>query len=114
MKRSMTCIVCPLGCELEVEIKPGGDIFVGGNTCPRGAEYAKNECTDPVRTVTTTVKCINGSLLPVKTDRPVAKDKVYDVMKIIAGITIPLPIKVGDVIIENVYGSNIVATANME
>ena len=113
MNRKMTCIVCPLGCELEVRTEENGDITVTGNTCPRGAEYGKNECTNPVRTVTTTVKCENGQRISVKTDRAVAKDKVFDVMKAAKDVICPLPIRVGDVIIKDVCGADIVATMNM-
>jgi len=113
MKRNMTCIVCPLGCELEVQINPDGKVSVRGNTCPRGEIYAQNECTNPVRTVTTTVRCDDGSLLPVKTDCPVEKGRVFEVIEAVSEITIPLPIRIGDVIIKNVCGCNIVATANI-
>ena len=113
MKRDMTCIVCPLGCAMVVELdEKGGFVSVTGNTCPRGAKYAETECTNPMRTVTTTVKCTDGSVVAVKTDCPVPKDKMADVMKIVSEVIAPLPICVGDVIIENVYGSNIVACAN--
>ena len=83
---------------------------ISGNTCPRGAEYAKNECISPVRTITSTVRCKDGSVVPVKTDRPIPKDKIFECMKIINGTVAPLPISAGDVIIKDVYGSNIIAT----
>lgn len=110
MKRNLTCIVCPMGCSIEVEFENGEVLSVSGNTCPRGAEYAKNECISPVRTITSTVKCTDGSVIPVKTDKPIPKDKIFDCMKMINNTVAPLPIFAGDVIIENVYGSNIIAT----
>ena len=113
MKKNMICIVCPFGCSLDVEIL-NDEIKVSGNSCPRGREYAVSECTNPTRIVTSSIRCENGSLLPVKTDRGVPAGKIFDVMKILSEVTISLPIKVGDVIIENVYGCNIVATGNME
>ena len=112
MKRELTCIVCPMGCSLSVTMKDG-EIQVTGNTCPRGKDYAIAECTAPTRTVTSTVKCENGSLLPVKTDRPIPKEKIMECMKIINSVIAPLPVSVGDVIIENVFGSNIVAAKNI-
>lgn len=114
MKRNLTCIVCPLGCEIEAELDNGRVISVAGNSCKRGAEYAKNECTNPQRTVTSTVKCKNGALVPVKTDRTIPKSRVAECMAIINAASPDLPISIGDVIIENVFGSNIVATANMK
>ena len=114
MKRTLTCIVCPVGCTLEAELEGGKVVSVSGNTCPRGIKYAEAECTAPVRTVTSTVRCADGSVLPVKTDRPIPKDKVAECMKIINSTTAPLKISIGDVIIEDVFGSKVVATANKE
>lgn len=111
MKREMTCIVCPLGCKLTVELENNQVLSVSGNTCPRGEKYAQNECTNPQRTVTTTIKCADGSVVAVKTDKTIPKEKMFECMKIINNTVAPLPIEVGDVIIENVFGANVVATA---
>lgn len=114
MKKNMTCIICPMGCDLEIEITEN-DIKVTGNTCPRGEVYAKNECTNPVRTLTTTMRCKNGKILPVKTDKPVPKDKLFECMEVINKTLAVLPISVGDIIIENILdtGSNVVASKEM-
>ena len=114
MIREMTCIVCPMGCRLEVNIENGVVTSVKGNTCKRGEEYAKTECTNPQRTVTSTVLCDNGELLPVKTDRPVKKEDVFSVMEAINNTVAHLPVRIKDVIIENVCGSNIVAAKNLK
>ena len=114
MNRKLTCIVCPLGCELEAELDGGRVVSVTGNTCPRGKKYAEDECTAPKRTVTSTVRCVDGRLLPVKTDRPIPKESVFECMKIINNAIAPLPVSAGDVIIEDVYGSNIVAVKNID
>ncbi len=114
MSKELTCIVCPMGCSLKVEVEGDKVVSVEGNTCPRGEKYAIAEFTDPQRTVTTTIKCDNGEILPVKTDRTIPKDKIFECMKIVNSNIAHLPISVGDVIIENVFGSNIVATANMK
>ena len=103
-----------MGCTLSVEIENGKIQSVSGNTCPRGKVYAQNECTNPVRTVTTTVRTACGQMLPVKTLNPIAKEKVKNAMEIINKRVVVLPISVGDVIIEDVYGANIIATQNME
>lgn len=114
MIRELTCIVCPIGCSLEAEIQDGKVISVKGNTCPRGKVYAENECINPMRTITTTVKCVDGTVVPVKTQQPISKGKVFDAMKIINKVNPTLPISVGDVIIEDVFGSSVIATANKE
>lgn len=114
MKRNLTCIVCPMGCSIEVELDGKDVVSITGNTCKRGEQYAKNECTNPQRTVTSTVKCKNGSVVPVKTAGTIPKEKMAECMAIINSASPDLPISVGDVIIEDVFGSNVVATANME
>lgn len=113
MKRELTCIICPIGCTLEVELDGKEVKSVTGNTCPRGAKYAETECTAPKRTVTTTVKTENSEVLPVKTDSPIPKEKIFELMEIINNSVAHLPISVGDVIIEDVFGCNVVATKNM-
>ena len=111
MEKKLTCIVCPLGCELVV-IAKNGVVSVSGNTCPKGEAYAKNELTNPMRTVTSTVLCEDGGLVSVKTDTTIPKEKMQECMQIINSITAKLPISVGDIIIKDVFGSNIVATQN--
>ena len=113
MKRELTCIVCPLGCSLTVEVDNGKVLSVSGNTCPRGEVYAKSECVNPMRVLTTTVKCENGKMLSVKTDRAIPKEKLFEAMQIVNGVIARLPICAGDVIIENVFGANVVATQNL-
>lgn len=112
MKRELICIVCPKGCNLTAELENGKVISVSGNTCKRGEEYAVNECTNPVRCVTTTMKTKDGETVSVKTDKPIAKDKMFELMKIINKEKVILPISVGDVIIKDVFGCNVIATQN--
>ena len=111
MEKKLTCIVCPLGCELTVNME-NDIITVSGNTCKRGEIYAKNECLSPQRTVTSTVMCEDGSLVSVKTDITIPKNKIFECMQIINSAIAKLPIAVGDIIIKNVFGANIVATQN--
>ena len=114
MKRNLTCIVCPLGCSMEVTLEDSKVISVVGNTCKRGYEYAVSECTNPVRTVTSTVKTPDGVCVPVKTNRPIPKGDVKELMKILAGVKISLPISLGDVIIKDVFGADVVATKTVK
>ena len=114
MERKLTCIVCPLGCELSVTLEDGKVLDVCGNTCPRGKVYAENECISPMRTVTSTVRCSDGSMVAVKTDRAIPKDKMTECMQKINSTVASLPIAVGDVIIEDVFGSRVVATQNKQ
>ena len=116
MKRNLTCIVCPLGCPLVVELEGERVISVTGNTCKRGDKYARDELTNPVRSLTTTVKLVGGNLpvVPVKSSKPVPKDKMFECMKLINEASIKAPVKIGDVVIKDILGSgaDIVVTNN--
>ena len=114
MKRDLVCIICPRGCNLTVELEGKEIKSVTGNGCPRGLQYAENECLNPQRTVTSTIRCTDGRPVSVKTDRAIPKDKVFECMKMINSVTAPLPIRIGDVMIKDVFGSNVVATENIE
>ena len=111
--RELTCIICPRGCCLKAELDNEGNVLgVTGNSCKRGAEYAKNECTNPMRTVTSTMRCSDGGVVAVKTAQPIPKKHVMDCMKLINEKTVHSPVEIGSVVIENVFGTNIVVTSN--
>ena len=116
MKKNLICVSCPLGCPIEVEIENGGILSVTGNTCKRGDKYARDELTNPVRSLTTTVKLVGGNLpvVPVKSSKPVPKDKMFQCMKLINEASIKAPVKIGDVVIKDILGSgaDIVVTNN--
>ena len=114
MQRQLTCIVCPMGCTLNVTLEDKKVINVSGNTCPRGKVYAENECTNPVRTITTIIATNTEKMLPVKTLKPIPKEKIKNAMEIINKAVALLPIRVGDVIIEDVIGSPLVATRSLD
>ncbi len=108
MSKKITCIVCPNGCEIEID---GGKIF--GYTCKRGLEYAKEEMIAPKRIITSTVKIKNSNeVCPIKTSKPIPKDKIFEVLTEINKVEIEKPIKMHAIVIENVLnlGVDIVAT----
>ena len=115
-KIEMICINCPLGCALTVE-RDGDNFKVSGNTCPRGEKYAINELTHPVRTLTTTVAVANreGAYLPVKTAKPISKSKHFEAMALVNSTKAVAPVKIGDIIIENMLGeADLVAASDVE
>ena len=116
-KIELTCIGCPMGCQLEVEIKDKNVIKVEGNLCIRGEIYAKKECTNPTRIVTSSVNVENGviDVVSVKTEKDIPKNKIFNVMDELKNVVVKAPIKIGDIIIENVAGTgvNVVATKNV-
>ena len=112
-ERNLTCIICPRGCSLAVSLSDEGAVLgVRGNACPRGVDYATAECTHPMRTVTSTVRCADGSVVPVKTSAPIPKELVFEAMKEINRVVYNGEPKVGDVIIEGLLGleCNVLAT----
>ena len=79
-ERHLICIGCPLGCMLTATLENGAVTAVTGNTCRRGDEYARKECTTPERTVTGTVRVTGGSagVVSVRTSSPIPKEKVME------------------------------------
>ena len=87
-----------------------------GNSCDKGAEYAKNEVTDPRRTLTSTVR-IEGAAIrrcPVRSRGTLPKGKVQEVAKMLDVVTIEAPVKIGDVVLAGVYGTDIVAARDLD
>ncbi|WP_295155429.1 DUF1667 domain-containing protein [uncultured Ruminococcus sp.] len=113
MTKILTCINCPMGCELTVEMEDGKVVSVSGNACKRGEIYAHSEMTAPTRTVTTTVISAEGVPVPVKTAKPIPKDKIFECTAAIKAAEVHLPVKMGDVIIEELFGSPVIATISI-
>lgn len=115
MIKTLTCIACPIGCHLEVDVD--NDYKVTGNQCKKGEYFGKKELKNPTRTLTSTVK-IQGAIyprMPVKTKEEIPKDKIFEIMSCLNSITLKSPVKVNQVIIQNVAntGVDIIATRSM-
>ena len=115
MKKQMICINCPRGCQLEVDLETKE---VTGNFCPRGKEYAINEITCPKRTLTSTMKVVNGDvdMVSIRSDKPIDKKLLFQAMEEINKKTVNAPINIGDILIENIClsGVNIIATKEVK
>lgn len=114
MTKNLTCIVCPMGCQLKAEIENGKVISVTGNTCQRGENYVKTELTNPTRVITTTVRTNCGEIVPVKTDKAVPKESIFACMSSINKLHPALDeCFVGSVIKKNLLntGADVVVTA---
>lgn len=108
-----TCICCPLGCRIEVALDENGQVSeVSGYTCKRGADCAAQEAVAPERMVTA-VLCVSGCLEPVsvKTQRPVPKAAMKDVLAAVAALRLDAPVAAGDVLIEDVCGTGVAVVA---
>lgn len=112
---NMTCINCPMGCQLTVE-KVGDEIVVKGNTCNRGAVYGKQEFIMPKRVVTSLVKVKGSSVVPVKTNDFVPKSKIFDILNVLKTVEMTKPVHIGDVAVKNILdlGVDVVATKNID
>lgn len=115
MERKLTCIICPRGCGLTVTGEKD-NLAVTGHACKRGETYAINECTNPVRTITSIVRVSNRKdcMVSVKTAAPIPKDKIFEVMGAIRAATLTAPLKIGDVVLDNIYGTQVVVTKNID
>ena len=105
----LTCIGCPLGCPLTVTMEGNEVVDVNGNTCPKGAIYAKKEVTNPTRIVTSTVRVSGGScpMVNVKTASDIPKGKIFACIEALKDVVVPAPVKIGDVILTNVAGTGV-------
>ena len=118
--RELTCVVCPAGCKISVELDESGKITeMSGYTCARGKKYAESEVTAPVRTLTSTVVLLTGEgkkMLPVRTDKPIPKESLFEAMRIVRKIRVASPVKMGDIIAENFIedGTNLIACKDFE
>lgn len=114
MKKEMICIVCPVGCHLEID----DDLKVTGNQCKRGEVYAKEEMTNPTRVLTTTV-AIKSDItrrLSVKSEKPIPKEKLFEAMAILNTIMLKAPFSLHEIVAENIAntGINIISTREIE
>lgn len=111
--RVLTCIRCPMGCELTTIINDDGLVTVKGNACIRGEQYAKKELSNPLRVLTTTVRVLEGTqaMLPVRTRGEIPKEKIMDGIRQLKRIQLKAPIMVGDIIMNNIADTGIAVIA---
>jgi CxxC motif-containing protein len=114
MTREMICIECPLGCALSVDVDNSKVTATRGNKCPKGEAYAESEVQDPRRILTSAVLCegLGLKFLPVRTDKPVPKAKLLDLMQEVRSVRLKIPVEVGDIVKANLLdlGVNLIAT----
>jgi CxxC motif-containing protein len=117
-ENEIICIMCPLACRVAVRLDEKGDVLkVADNQCKRGEEFAAGEAKFPGRVLTTTLITEGGEhvLLPVKTNKPVARSLLMDCMCYLSEIKVKPPVKMGQVIIHNILdtGADVVATGDL-
>lgn len=114
MNRKLTCILCPRGCTLQVRGEPEA-LTVTGNSCPKGKHYAISECLHPMRTVTALVRVANreNTMVSVKTEAPVPKEHMLDVIEALRPIQLNAPVPIGTVVLEDIYGTRVLVTKSI-
>ena len=110
----LTCISCPVGCQITVRMDGDKIVAITGNSCPRGEAYARQEVVAPQRVIATSVK-VDGGALPlvsVKTDNPIPKQLIPQLMEFVKSLTVSAPVRIGQVLARDVLGTgaNLVAT----
>ena len=112
--KEFTCIICPRGCRLKVD----ENMNVTGNTCPRGKDYAISELTNPVRTITSSIRVNNREdlLVSVKTSGSIPKGKIFAVMEEIDKLSVSAPTHIGDIAKKDILGLgvDIIITKNID
>jgi CxxC motif-containing protein len=110
------CIGCPLGCRIKYTVNDKGEITdIADYHCKTGQRCAQEEIKAPVRTLTATVVIEEGSkrvLVPVRSNRPIHKKKMRECMYLLSRIRVKPPIKMGQVIIQNILdtGADLVSS----
>ncbi len=118
MVKKLTCIECPKECRLIVDVEDGKMVKVTGNECPRGEKYAISEIANPVRTLASTIlgQGLDLKMIPVRTDKPIPKSRIFEAMNEIKKIKLKKPLNTGDIIVKNFLGLdvNLIATRKAE
>lgn len=114
MIKKYTCIVCPNGCDIQATIEGTTVLEIDGATCTRGSEYVEQEIVNPQRNIATSVY-VDGGNLPlasVRLSKAIPKDRIFDVMNEIKKVKLTAPVKMKQIVIENVLnlGSDVIAT----
>ncbi len=116
------CTTCPSECLLTVEVERDADgavvevRSVTGNSCPRGDKFAHQELICPMRVLTTTIAVSGGdeTLLPVRTAEAIPLALHAQAMNLIRGLVVNGPIRIGDVVLEDLLGTSIDLVASMD
>ena len=116
-KRHFTCVICPIGCEIDVQVENDEVVSMKGNKCTKSEEFVRQELKEPMRVLTTTVR-IQGakwSMLPVRSDKAIPRRLFFQAMEQLADVELEAPVNVADVIVKDIAGTGagIVATRSM-
>ncbi len=111
---TVTCIVCPIGCQAELTVKSRQVLDVKGCSCERGIAYAVEEYVAPKRVLTTSVRIRNGSIymLPVRTSKPIPRELLRKAMDTLLKVEVVAPVKIGELVLGNLLGTGVDVVAS--
>ena len=113
----ITCIICPNGCKITVREIPGQPLQVKGATCKRGTEYASQEYREPKRMLITTMRVEGGAvpLVPVRSNKELPKERIFEAVARVSQIGVRAPIKMGTVLVPNLLnlGVDVIASRDI-
>ena len=119
--RELTCVVCPGGCTIVVDVDDDETPVVTriqGNTCPRGEAWARQEVENPMRTIASSVPVHGGDfpLVSVRTLHPIPLTKIREVMEEIRRLSLEAPVEIGSVVLSSPAGcdTELVATRRVK
>ncbi len=117
-QETITCIICPSGCQLTVTERPDGSLEVIGASCKRGMEYGDQEYREPKRMLVTTMRVDGGKLpvIPVRSNKELPKERIFDAVEHVSHIALRAPIKMGMVVVPNLLnlGVDVIASRDIE
>ena len=116
MIRNLTCIECPKGCRLTIEVEDDRLISVSGNECEKGAAYAAAEIENPVRVLTSCVLAqgLSVKMVPVRTSAPIPRDRILEAMDAVKKIRVTRQVRVGESVCDNFLGLDVQLIATRE
>jgi CxxC motif-containing protein len=105
----LTCVLCPVGCELEVCGSGSSDVQVIGNQCDKGIPFAVEEVLHPKRNLATSVP-VRGTaamMVSVRLSGPVPREMLFPILAEIARLRPEAPVRRGQVLIAGVLGTGV-------
>ena len=114
------CTTCPSECMLDVVVDMSAGTpkieSVHGNRCQRGAAFAEQEITCPMRILASTVPIIGGDqpLLPVRTKEAIPRSLHMQAMELLRATQASAPVSMGDVIIPNILDTGVDLVASLD
>jgi len=105
----LTCVLCPVGCELDVLKDVAGDLQVVGHQCDKGVPFAVEEVLRPKRNLATSVP-VRGTaarMVSVRLSGPVPREMIFPILAEIAKLRPEAPVRRGQILIADVLGTGV-------